>query len=251
MCNHTGTEANQRREVRTVKETYIFMRHEIKYILNDAQRGIVEEAMRGRMLEDEFGKSTICSLYFDTPDFRLIRRSIEKPPYKEKMRLRSYGRAEDDDYVFLELKKKYNGVVYKRRLKASLQEACGYMEGSAALPASSQIGREIDYFRSFYPDLKPRVYICYDRVAYYSLADRSFRMTFDKNIRWRRSDLNLSSAPCGNPLLEADQSLLEIKTPGGIPLWLVAVLSKCGLHKANFSKYANAYMEMLLNGDAS
>ena len=121
------------------------------------------------------------------------------------MRLRSYGRAEDDDYVFLELKKKYNGVVYKRRLKASLQEACGYMEGSAALPASSQIGREIDYFRSFYPDLKPRVYICYDRVAYYSLADRSFRMTFDKNIRWRRSDLNLSSAPCGDPLLKADQ----------------------------------------------
>ena len=76
-------------------------------------------------------------------------------------------------------------------------------------------------------------------------------MTFDKNIRWRRSDLNLSSAPCGDPLLKADQSLLEIKTPGGIPLWLVAVLSKCGLHKANFSKYANAYMEMLLNGDAS
>ena len=222
-------------------ENNIFQRHEIKYMLDSRQRAIVERAFRGRMLPDPHGESTICNIYYDTPDYRLVRDSLEKPIYKEKLRLRSYGPVFPEQQVFLELKKKYKGVVYKRRIELAEDRAEAYMAGCAPLPYDSQIGREIDYFRRFYRGLDAAVYLCYDRSPWFSAEDPNLRATFDKNIRFRQEDMALTEAPGGDPLLLPYQSLFEIKTAGAIPLWLVEVLDRAGAQKASFSKYGEAY----------
>ena len=222
-------------------ETNIFQRHEIKYLLDSRQRAVVEEAFRARMLPDMHGESTVCSIYYDTPDCRLVRASLEQPVYKEKLRLRSYGQVFPEERVFLELKKKYRGVVYKRRIELAQDRAAAYMRGEAPLPYDCQIGREIDYFRGFYAGLKPAAYLCYDRSAWFCADDRELRATFDRNIRWRREDMTLTAAPGGEMLLPPHQSLFEIKTGGAVPLWLVEALDRAGAQKASFSKYGEAY----------
>ena len=163
----------------------IFQRREIKFLVDSRQRAYLEQAFRRRMVMDPHGESTICNIYYDTPDFRLVRTSLEKPVYKEKLRMRSYGRASEEDPVFLEFKKKYKGIVYKRRILLPQREAAAFMAGKAPLPQQSQIGRELDYCRVFYRDLQPAVYLCYDRSPWYAAEDPDFRATFDKNIRWR------------------------------------------------------------------
>ena len=222
-------------------ESNVFQRHEIKYLLNSRQRAIVEESFRGRMIPDPHGESTVCNIYYDTPDYRLVRASLEQPVYKEKLRMRSYGRVFPEEQVFLELKKKFNGVVYKRRIELAEDCARAYMNGLSSLPYNSQIGREIDYFRSFYADIEAAVYLCYDRSAWFCATDENLRATFDRNIRWRREDMRLTAVPGGEALLFPQQSLFEIKTAGAIPLWLVEALDKAGARKASFSKYGEAY----------
>ena len=219
----------------------IFQRYEIKFLVSSAQRKRIEEAFRDRMVPDSHGESTICNVYYDTPDYRLIRSSLEKPVYKEKLRMRSYGPVKADDTVFLELKKKYKGVVYKRRIELPQRVAADYMRGRILLPDSGQIGREIDYFRHFYARLRPAVYLSYDRCAWYERGDPNLRVTFDRSIAWRQTDMSLRAAPGGKLLLRPDQSLLEIKTAGAIPLWLVETLDACSVRQASFSKYGEAY----------
>ena len=222
-------------------ESHVFQRHEIKYLLNSQQRAAVEAAFCGRMLPDPHGESTICNVYYDTPDFRLVRASLEQPVYKEKLRLRSYGQVFPEEQVFLELKKKYKGVVYKRRIELAEDRAAAFMIGLSPFPYDSQIGNEIDYFRRFYTGIQPAVYLCYDRSAWFCAEDASLRATFDRNIRWRQNEMELIAAPGGEALLLPHQSLFEIKTAGAIPLWLVEALDKAGAKKASFSKYGEAY----------
>ena len=200
-----------------------------------------EQAFRGRMVPDPHGESTICNVYYDTPDYRLVRTSLEKPVYKEKLRMRSYGRVNGEEAVFLELKKKYDGVVYKRRISLRQRDAAAYMAGLSPLPEGSQIGRELDYFRRFYEGLRPAVYLCYDRSAWFSSEDPDFRATFDNNIRWRREDMSLCAPVGGETLLLPSQSLFEVKTADAIPLWLVEALDAGGIRQASFSKYGEAY----------
>ena len=223
----------------------IFKRHELKYVITAEQREVIEQALSEYMTPDEYGESTICNLYYDTDNFRLIRRSIEKPMYKEKLRLRSYGKSEDVKSVYLELKKKFNGVVYKRRISLSCKEATEFMEGKSDLKEDTQIGREIKYFIKYYETLKPRVYLCYDRTAYFSLADRDLRITFDRNIRWRTDELDLRKDHYGTSILKDGQSLMEIKSSTAMPLWLVDVLNQTGTKRTSFSKYGNAYTSIL------
>ena len=220
----------------------VFRRRELKFLLDSDQRQTIEELLAERMVPDKFGRSTICNLYYDTPDYRLIRRSLEKPIYKEKLRLRSYGRIEPGVDVFLEMKKKYKGVVYKRRVKVSQEQAMAFMERQAPLPEDSQIGRELVYFRDFYRSLEPRVYLCYDRQAWYDPVDKGFRMTLDRNIHYRTENLDLSAPIGGALVLEPELSLLEVKASGGVPLWLTEHLSKAGIFKQSFSKYGRAYL---------
>lgn len=223
----------------------VFQRRELKFLLDEGQREALEQMLRQRMVPDKFGRSTICNLYYDTPDYRLIRRSLERPVYKEKLRLRSYGRAKPGGDMFLEMKKKYRGVVYKRRIRVGEEEAHAFMERRADLPQNSQIARELTYFRDFYRELAPRVYLSYEREAWYDPGDFGFRMTLDRNIMYRTTDLSLSSPYDGRAILPPDMSLLEVKASGGIPLWLVEHLSRHRIQQASFSKYGRAYMDIL------
>ena len=197
------------------------------------------------MIPDEHGESTICNIYYDTPDFRLIRRSLEKPVYKEKLRLRSYGTASKDEKVFLELKKKYKGIVYKRRISLNCDEAQDTLENGERLTENSQIAKEINYFLDFYGDIFPAVYLCYDRTAYFGADDSDLRITFDRNIRWRTEDIDLKVEPYGEQILDRGYSLMEIKAAGSMPLWLAELLAQGGIKQISFSKYGMAYMTML------
>jgi len=222
----------------------VFRRYEIKYLIDRDEKEIILEAMKDQMKEDRYGKSLIRNLYLDTDDYRLIRRSLEKPVYKEKIRIRGYGEANGGETVFVELKKKYDSVVYKRRLALPRESALAWVSGEAAFPKTGQISREIDYFLSFYQTLSPKVYLSYEREAY-AMRDKSpFRVTFDENVLARCTDPDLSH-PGGESLLPEGKILMELKCIGGIPLWMVRVLSRENIRKTSFSKYGTAYQKMI------
>jgi hypothetical protein len=225
----------------------IFKRYELKYLISNEQRNQIVAAMADHMTADVHGRSTIFSLYFDTPDYLLIRRSIEKPIYKEKLRLRSYGVADADTTVFVELKKKYESVVYKRRIGMTEREAEDYLLAHKPI-ADSQIAREIDYCLHHYEHLSPKVLLSYEREAFYADGDPNFRVTFDENILWRDYDVDLTSGVYGTPILDEGRSLMEIKTAGAIPLWMVQILSEKRIRQTSFSKYGSAYCMMVNAG---
>lgn len=222
-----------------------FQRYEIKYLLNPAQKKQLLAAMQPYMALDDYGRTTIRNIYYDTDSFRLIRHSLEKPAYKEKLRIRSYRQAGPNDPVFVELKKKYQSVVYKRRLSLPEGAVTESFAHNTPLPICSQIGDEIAYFRAYYRTLRPAVFLSYEREAYYAFDGGPLRITLDENILYRRHDLSLGSPVYGAPLLEADQTLLEIKTAGGLPLWLSHVLTENNIYKTSFSKYGTAYCRMM------
>lgn len=222
----------------------IFKRYEMKYLLTRKQKEKILKAMEAYMELDAYGRSTIRNIYYDTENYRLVRKSLEKPVYKEKLRVRSYRAAGPEDEVFVELKKKYEGVVYKRRISMEEQQAESYLTGRCMSPKNTQITEEIDYFLQFYETLAPRVFLSYEREAYYTKEPGEFRVTFDENIIWRETDLSLGKGIYGTPILKPGQTLMEIKTPGGIPLWMVKVLSEESIRQTSFSKYGNAYLEI-------
>lgn len=224
----------------------IFKRYEIKYLLTKEEHQNLLVVMNEYMYPDKFGKSTISNLYFDTPDNFLIRRSLDKPIYKEKLRVRSYGVATNDSMVFIELKKKFKGVVYKRRIDMSEQLAMEYLCQGKYLENPTQISKEIDYFMKLYRNIEPAVILSYEREAFFSNADHNFRMTFDDNILYRDEDLSLTSQIYGKSILQKGMILLEVKTALGIPMWLLEFLSQNKIYKISFSKYGNAYRNLIL-----
>lgn len=225
-------------------EQSIFKRYEIKYMLTRTQYAELKALLKEYMIADVHGKSTVCSLYFDTPDWLLIRRSLEGPLYKEKLRLRSYGVAESDSQVFVELKKKYEGVVYKRRVEMTEAQSNEFLLENKK-PKDTQIIREIEYCFDRYEGLAPACLLTYSRRAYYGKDDHEFRMTFDDNILWRDYDLNLRSGIYGEEILEPDQILMEVKVADHMPMWLVDFLSSNKIYKTSFSKYGTAYKTMM------
>lgn len=222
-----------------------FQRYEIKYLLNPSQKQSVLQAMADHMKLDKYGRTTIRNLYFDTANWRLIRHSLEKPVYKEKLRVRSYQPAGPKDPVFVELKKKYKSVVYKRRLALPEEVVMESFKKETPLPVHSQIGEEIAYFREYYGCLFPAVFLSYEREAYYALDGGDFRVTFDENILYRTEDLDLGKMIYGTPILAEGQTLMELKTSGGIPLWMSETLAKNVVFKTSFSKYGTAYRKMM------
>ncbi len=223
----------------------VFKRYELKYMLTLKQKEKILEAMSPYMELDKYGRTTIRNIYFDTDNYRLIRRSIEKPAYKEKLRIRSYSQATADSTVFVELKKKYQKVVYKRRLPLCEADAMAWICREQACPMNTQISREIDYFIDFYGKLKPTVFLSYEREAYYDKGGGDFRVTFDDNILSRQTDVNLCSTTYGTPILPEGKVLMELKCSGGIPLWMVEVLSREHIYKTSFSKYGTAYSTLI------
>ncbi len=198
------------------------------------------ELIADKICPDKFGESTVCSLYFDTDDYRLIRRSIEKPVYKEKLRLRSYSTPNADSKVFLELKKKYRGIVYKRRETLTYSDVQRYGR-TGILPVDTQIMKEIDWTIHHYEGLKPKMFIAYDRTAFYCKTDSNLRITFDKNVRYRTNNLQLSKGSYGTQILDSHLCIMEIKVLNTMPLWLSDALCKLKIYPASFSKYGTAY----------
>lgn len=222
-----------------------FQRVEKKYLLTPGQYEALLEGMEPHMKADKYGRYTICNIYYDTDNFELIRTSLEKPIYKEKLRLRSYGTPDDGQKVFVEVKKKFDHVVYKRRVVMPCAEAVSYLEGGGRPSEDGQICHEIDWFLRCYP-LKPRVFIAYDRVAYAGVENGDLRITFDTDLRWRDYDLDLRKGDHGAPILPEDRVLMEIKIPGTAPMWLSHLLSENGIFPTSFSKYGTCYKENLL-----
>ena len=223
----------------------VFQRYELKYLLTPVQKKTVMEAAAPYLVPDEYGRTTIRNLYFDTDNYRLARHSIGKPAYKEKLRIRSYCQAKPDSTVFVELKKKYRQVVFKRRIPLPEEAAMQWICGGLPCPESTQISREIDYFLSFYEGLRPKVFLSYEREAYYSRDNPDFRVTFDASILSRRDGLSLQADVSGTPLLPEGKMLMEVKCAGGIPLWMTRVLSENRIYKTSFSKYGTAYEKLI------
>ena len=230
-----------------MKNQMTFRRYEFKYLMDFRQRQAVLAAMAPHMVPDEYSHSSIRNLYLDTPDYRLIRRSLEKPAYKEKLRVRSYGQAGEQDPVFVELKKKYLSVVYKRRISIPQNQAMACMNGTQPWQ-NSQIGRELAYTMDFYQFLRPAVFLSYERDSFRGVEDEELRVTFDTEIRYRQEELTLHSDTWGTPILPPGQVLMELKVAGGLPLWMAHVLSEQGLFKTSFSKYGAAYQDIMING---
>ena len=222
-------------------EKSIFQRFENKYLISRTQFNTLKPLILEHLKEDVHGVTTIQSLYFDTPSYLLIRRSIEKPSYKEKLRLRGYGIVKKDDNIFFEIKKKYDGIVYKRRVVMKEKEAYDMFYHNTNV--DSQIKKEIIYFKTLYDDLEPRLLMMYDRTAY---EYEDLRITVDDNIRFRTNNLSLLEEPIGTSLLPDDKLLLEIKSFGSLPLWLVNYLSENKIYKTTFSKYGEAYKKLLI-----
>jgi hypothetical protein len=222
-----------------------FQRIEKKYLLSPQQYHTIATGIQPYTQADQYGSYTICNIYYDTPDYRLIRASLEKPVYKEKLRLRSYGVPGNDGKVFVELKKKFDGVVYKRRIVLPAAEAAQYLNEGRPLSSPSQISREIDFFlRSYAP--APKVFLSYDREAYAGLELPDLRITFDTNLRWRETDLDLRLGNYGEPLLGPEDILMELKIPGAAPVWLARLLSRAQAFPTSFSKYGFCYQQNIL-----
>ena len=227
-----------------MEASFIFERIEKKYLLTEGQFKHLFDRIGSHLTPDQYGRSTVISLYLDTPDYRLIRSSIEAVDYKEKIRLRSYGTAKADSTVFLELKKKYGGVVYKRREAMKCSEAERYLfEGIK--PFESQIFSEIDWAMKLYRHPKPKMMIACEREAWYDEKHPDLRLTFDRNIRSRQTQLQLTKGSAGYSLLPRATVLLEIKTAGAMPLWLADALNEEKIYPGSFSKYGTAYTRFL------
>ncbi len=223
----------------------VMKRYEYKYILNKEQVEMLVNGLENHMKVDEYGKTSIASLYYDTPNYRLIRESIDGNDYKEKVRLRSYGLNKPGKPVYLELKRKAYGIVYKRRVETSTDDVNKFF-GNEKTFSDGQIGKEITYFRDYYGELSPACLIIYDRVAYFEPGG-DLRLTIDYNPRYRLDDLNLHTSMDGIPLLNEGDAVLEIKIQESIPMWLSKILSDAKIYKNTFSKYGEAYRQVICN----
>lgn len=223
----------------------VFARYEVKYMLTVEQYRELRNRLLPYMNEDHYGWHTICNLYYDTPQDELIRYSMTKPVYKEKLRLRSYGTPGQRDKVFLEIKKKYDRIVYKRRIQIPLNQTHQILWGQGVPERfefqEQQILREIRYLASSYQALYPKVYLAYDRVALADKENGDFRVTFDRNIRSRYTNVCLTDPEGTVPLTEEDCYLMETKICGATPLWFARQLDELGIYPVSFSKYGQVY----------
>lgn len=232
-----------------------FSRYERKFLLNKSTAESIQDKLLNYMEPDEYNRSsefyTISNLYLDTADDYLIRKSICAPKYKEKLRIRAYGIPKEDELVYVEIKKKFCGLVNKRRTALSLNEAYDFINTCRKPEQKNyinyQVINEIAYMLKIYNAPKAKAYIAYDRKAFFCTNDKNLRITFDANIRTRRYDLKLESGDYGENLLEDDKVLMEIKTLNAIPYWLSRLLSEYKVYSTSFSKYGTEYKRMLLN----
>lgn len=232
----------------------VFNRYEQKYVITDDIYQKIRPVLEDYMEVDKYSKNgdlyTICNIYYDTPNNDIIRTSIDKPLYKEKLRLRSYGVVKQTDKVFLEIKKKYKGLVNKRRTSILLGDAYQYINTKKKPEIkhfmNEQILTEIDYMIQK-NTLQPALFLSYDRNALFGMEDPNFRVTFDTNLKTRRYDVGLDYGNYGEPLLPRDYWIMEAKTDKAVPLWFAQLLSSYRIYPASFSKYGTEYKKYILH----
>ena len=224
-----------------------FQRYEVKYFLTAEQRAALLPELERHFQIDQYGLHTISNLYYDTDTYDITRNSVEKPVYKEKLRVRAYGVPDPENgRVFIELKKKYDHVVYKRRIAASVPEAKAFLHGGPdPAGADPQIARELRYFMERNRP-EPKVYLSYQRIAMAGIENPELRITMDQKLLWRTDDLDLGKGSYGSLILPEDMTLMEIKVPGTMPLWLAHLLSAQRIYRASFSKIGTCYLNFLL-----
>lgn len=216
-----------------------FTRSEKKYLLSKEQYHLLKDKINDYIMPDKFSKSKISSLYYDNETNELIRRSIEKPKYKEKFRVRCYGDVKDDDLVFAEIKKKLNGVVYKRRTRAKYKDL---MNGVLTCEfEDKQVGAEIKYFAKYYKDIAPSIYISSYRTSYVSKDNPNIRITFDEDLKYRTTNLSLKENTDDKAII--DGVIMEIKVIDSYPPWLYKALDELKLYPRGFSKVGNAFIK--------
>lgn len=220
---------------------FTFKRTEEKYMLTEEQFARLREYFQEYMKADPYGESTICNIYYDTKDYDLIRYSLEKPFYKEKFRVRSYGVPKENSEVFVEIKKKYDGIVYKRRVRGIPSTVRNLVEKGELLDDNKQIQNEIIWFIDHYKPT-PKMFIGYERTAFFGKDDHEFRLTFDRNIRYRKENLTLEAGDEGTVILPKGKVLMELKTIDAVPMWMTQFLSKEQIYPISFSKYGTCYL---------
>ena len=229
-----------------------FKRYEKKYLITCEQSEAVRQVIKEHMVLDRYGEYSVSNLYFDTENWSVIRASIEKPAFKEKLRLRYYGAITDimtdTSKLYLELKKKYRGVVYKRRIELAAAAYDGSNIRTIVSDTPSQIARELSFYLQSNA-VTERVYLAYQRTAFSGKKDAGLRITFDSEVRFRLDDLNFNCTKDGQRLIPSDNMLMEIKTLGGMPIWLAHTLSEVCAFPTTFSKVGMCYIEHVLNTD--
>jgi len=223
-----------------MKNIEVFKRIEQKYLLSENEYKKLIKKISYHIKKDSYYKSKILNIYFDNNNYDLIVKSLEKDIYKEKIRLRSYNIPSLNDKVFFEIKSKYQGIVYKRRLTLTLKEYYDYINNNKLNSSNPQVMSEIDYIIKRF-NLKPKYFIAYDRTSYYDVDDKNFRITFDSNIRSRKDDLKLEYGDAGKLYFDEKKYIMELKSLKGIPLWFTKVLSELKIYPTSFSKYGNIY----------
>jgi len=223
----------------------IFRRQEIKFILDTAKLQPLYDIVAEKIPRDTYGQYLVQSIYFDTNNWDIIRSSIEKPVYKEKLRLRCYGVPGQDSTIFMELKKKFRGVVSKRRIAFPMQELIEKSAQELVAEDSTQIGRELSYYLQNHA-VQERVHISYEREAF--AGENGLRLTLDTNIRFRTDILDYQNPGEGLEVLPAGLTVMEIKTLGGMPIWLAQTLSEHKIFPHSFSKYGAGYKKYVKGG---
>jgi len=221
-----------------------FKRYEKKYMISESQYREIKKLLKDYAVADEFGSYTVCNLYFDTDSYEIIRRSIDKPVYKEKLRVRSYGIPSEEDMIYLELKKKYKKEVFKRRILLTVKEFEDYIYKGIKPNQSEQILSEIDYYIDLYKPY-PRIFIACEREALKGKDNETLRITFDRNIRYREDSLSLLDGTEGSPIVDEGQYLMEIKAEGAMPIWLSHLINSMDIYPQSFSKYGYCYKHYL------
>lgn len=225
----------------------IFRRVEKKYLLTREDKDKLFDKIWIYLEKDKFYESTVSNIYFDTVNNDLIINSIDKPIFKEKVRLRTYKTPIDmESEVFLEIKRKFKGIVGKRRVSLNLKEFYDFYDKREY--KSSQIFEEIKYLFDYY-DLKPMMYVGYDRLSFKGKDDENLRITFDFNLRSRDDNLRLEFGDTGDNYFENDMCIMEIKTLGAMPFWLVDALSELKIYPESFSKIGRIYSDKMKGRD--
>ncbi len=222
-------------------DTGTFERIEKKWRMTEEQFNQLLPVAEKYMYYDSHGKSTVCSEFYDTEDFYLIRKSTERPLFKEKMRIRSYGIPTEDSFVFVEIKRKLNGTGYKRRISVPYREAKRLMNGEIINSADFQIEREIgELVKRYNP--KSVAVVCCERIAMFEKGNDDFRITFDLNIRYRTENTDLTCGDYGEPVLTDERNIvMEVKSSFGVPKWLGDELTRLKIYREPFSKIGTAY----------